>query len=78
VRAVVAAQAGAVVGVVADAVGLGPVVDAALPAAGADRVVVLAARAADEVAQAVADGVKAKAVTATVDAAMVAASSSRT
>jgi hypothetical protein len=74
----VAAQAGAVVGVVADAVALGPVADAAHPVAAADRVVVLPAKAADVAARVVVDGVKAKAVTATVDAAMVEASSSRT
>ncbi len=75
-RAVVAAPADAVVGVAVDAVGLVPVADVVRQV---DRVVVaLAVKAADAAARVAVDGVKAKAVTATADAAMVEASSSRT
>ena len=72
-RAVAAAQAGAVVGVVVDAVGLVLVAGVARPE---DRVVARAVRAAH--AAVAVDGATAKAVTATADAAMVEASSSRT
>jgi len=65
----------AVVAVAAEA-GLVPVADEARPV---DRVAVaLAAKAADVAARVAVDGVKAKAVTATADAAMVEASSSKT
>ena len=65
----------AVVAVAAEA-GLVPVADVARPG---DRVAVaLAAKAADVAARVAVDGVKAKAVTATADAAMVEASSSKT
>jgi hypothetical protein len=74
---VAGAQAGAVVGVVADAVGLVLVADAALPA-GADRVVARAAKVGDAAVRAAVGGVKAKAATAKADAEMVEASSSRT
>jgi hypothetical protein len=77
-RAVVAARAGAVVGVeaVEDVAGLVPVADAALPAAVADRVVARVAKAPH--AGAVADVEKAKAETVKVGVEMVEASSSRT
>jgi hypothetical protein len=74
---VAAAQAGAVVVVVADVVGLVPVADVVRPV---DRVaaVVRAVKAAAAAVRVAVDGAKGKAVIATVDAAMVEASSSRT
>jgi hypothetical protein len=68
----VAALADVVVVAVADEAGLVPVADVALPAVRV--VVVLAAKAADVAAKVAADGVKAKAVIETADAAMAAAS----
>jgi hypothetical protein len=78
VRAVVAVPADAAVVAVADEAGPVPVADVARQAAGRVVVAVLAATAADVAARGAVDGVKAKAVTATADAAMVEASSSRT
>ena len=75
--AAAAAQAGAVVGVVVDAVGLAPVVDAALPA-GADRAAVDEVTAADVAVRAAVDAAKARVATVRVDVEMVEASSSRT
>jgi hypothetical protein len=72
-----AAPAVAVAEVVADAVALVLVADAARPVGGADRVAARAARAAHAAAVAV-DGVKARAVIAKADAEMAEASSSRT
>jgi hypothetical protein len=73
----VAALAGAVVAVVADAAGLVPVAGAA-PPVGADRVVAPGAKAVDAAVRAAVDAVKERAVIAMGDAEMVEASSSKT